>query len=285
MSNGMLSLDTCPRDTAGLMSVPRGVRYRLAYQLGMFADDSQEQAFNGATDGQQCEALAAGLAQRDSQKGMSPQQMLPMEQPPQMPPQQQPPQFPMQQPGMTPPQQPMQPQYGQPTGMPVMGQPVMPPQMQQPQPPQQPVRQPPQMGMPPQMQPPTMPGMQQMQQPQVPVYAPQPPTQQAPQPPAQQPPRQPPGDAGQSAALPVMRTMSEALKKVAEVNEANQKWLQQLHEQGHMHTKLLEALLRLLIVRYAQEGLDVKLLTSLVSQMNDDDLTCVLGAVDGKGKG
>jgi len=288
MSSGMLSLDSCPRDKQNLLTVPRGVRYRLAYQLGMFADDSQEMAFNGATDDQQCEALAAGLSQFDERKGVpsmaqQPQQM----QQPQM---QQPPQFPM--------QQPQQPPY---TGQPVMSQqpqPQPPQQVQQvqyPQP-QQPVYQPqpqqpmyqPQQPQPQQMvTPPHIPTMQQppappsQQQQQLPLVA------QAPLGPSPDhlPPRQPPGDPRQGAALPVMRTMSEALKKVAEVNEANQQWLQQLQEQGHMHTRLLEVLLRLLLARYGQENLDIKLLTSLVGQVKNEEINNLLSQLNNPGKG
>lgn len=327
MSAGMLSLDSCPRDLAGLMQIPRGVRYRLAYQLGMFADDSQEQSFNGTTDEKQCEALAAGLAQRDAQKGVPQQQSLPMEQP-QMAPQMGQPQFPQQQPQMPPQmtQQPMaqpgmppqfamnptqgmppQPQMGQPGMMPPTAQPPMMPQppmqpqmappqfpqgMGQPQMPPQPAppRQPPAAPQQPMAQPPMMPPMAQAPmaaapQPQMPQQqAPQPPPVQAP-PPVTQPARQPPEEGGQSAALPVLRTMSEALKRVAEANEANQRWLQQLQEQGHSQTKMLEVLLRILMATSNQGGINSDLLSKLMGQVTADDLNRVLSQLDGKGKG
>lgn len=79
--------------------------------------------------------------------------------------------------------------------------------------------------------------------------------------------------------------MSEALKKVAEVNEANQQWLQQLQEQGHMHTRLLEVLLRLLLARYGQENLDIKLLTSLVGQVKNEEINNLLSQLNNPGKG
>ncbi len=309
MSAGMLSLQNCPRSTEELKGLVRGVRYRLAMQLGMFADDSQEQAFNGATDDQQCEALAAALAQYDQSKPEQQMQFQPPQQSgPPMPPQQQqqqmqppspqmgvpqfaPPQVPQQQQQVQPPQQ-VQPQF----------QPQFPappqPQMQQPQfqpsmgAPQQPMQPP--MGMPPSIQPPQAP-----QPPQPPSQSgrqppqPQPPMQpqQAQQPPApvRAPERQPstptdPGNQG-GAALTILRTMADTLSKLAKANGENQKLIEKLHDQSLGHAKMFEILLTMLLVDAGQKGITPDMLAKLCKQVTDDQRTEFLNKLDPQGKG
>lgn len=303
MSTGMLSLQNCPRSVEELKSLQRGVRYRLAMQLGMFADDSQEMAFNGATDDQQCEALASGLSQWDQNRGAaggSPEQQmqLPPQQPPQMqmqmpaqqqmqppmqqvapPPQQQyapqmgTPQFaPPQQQIQPPPQQQFQPQFAPPQGMPSMGQP---PQQQ------------PSMGMPPAITPPAAaPPPRQPQPPQQMAPAPQPPVAPAP---VMQPARQPttPADPGNQggAALPILRGMADTLKALAEANGTNQKWLEQLHEQSLGHAKMFEILLTMFLVFCEQQGINPQTMAGLCKQVTDEQRGLFLSKLDPQGKG
>lgn len=66
----MVSLENAPRDINGLMQLKRGIRFRLAHQLGMFADESQEHAFMQAPDDQMCQALLQGLQTLDQQGGV-----------------------------------------------------------------------------------------------------------------------------------------------------------------------------------------------------------------------
>jgi hypothetical protein len=301
MSTGMLGLQNCPRSVAELKGLPRGVRFRLAMQLNMFADEHQELAFNGATDDQQCEALAAGLASWDQHNGVaggSPEQQMqmPAPQPPQqmqmqLPPQpsmqqqvqvpQQQPQFappqfaPPQQPAIQPPvQPPAQPQFAPPQGMqPSMG---APPQQQPPRNPQ------PSTGMPPAIQPPAM-----APPPQAPPQQPPPQPQMAP-PPVEMPARQPatsadPGNQG-GAALPILRGMADTLKALAAANGTNQKWLEQLHEQSLGHAKMFEILLTMLLVFCEQQGLDQKTMAGLCKQVTDENRGAFLGKLDPQGK-
>lgn len=292
MSTGMLSLQNCPRSVEELKGLQRGVRYRLAMQLGMFADDSQEMAFNGATDDQQCEALASGLAQWDQNRGAaggSPEQQ--MQLPPQQPPQMQM-QMPVQQQQMAPPpQQQYAPQMGTP-----QFQPQFAPQQQfQPQfaPPQgmPPQQQQPSMGMPPAITPPAAPPPPRQPQPpqqvaQTPQAAPQPPVAPAP---VMQPARQPtttsdPSNQG-GAALPILRGMADTLKALAEANGTNQKWLEQLHEQSLGHAKMFEILLTMFLVFCEQQGINAQTMAGLCKQVTDEQRGLFLSKLDPQGKG
>ena len=65
MTTGMVSIENCPRDLNGILSIQRGIRYRLGIQTHMFKNEAEEQAFLGATDQVQAESLLAHLSQFD----------------------------------------------------------------------------------------------------------------------------------------------------------------------------------------------------------------------------
>lgn len=236
MSAVMVTVDNAPRDMQGLLQLKRGVRSRLAAQVGIITNDQQELAFQLAPDEESSQALLAALQAIDASGGAPLQQLSPQPQPmssqPQMPMQQQQMPFPQQgaqlqlapvQPQVMPPLQPpqqmqyppqqvQQPQYQQPQQMTPQGYPmqmpqVVPPQqMMQPQYAQQPMYQPPQ-----QVQ---QPLMQQMQPQQVqyppPQYPPQQVPPQAPQAPQQAPMMLPPVQMPQAPQQPQVTPPAQA---------------------------------------------------------------------------
>lgn len=102
--------------------------------------------------------------------------------------------------------------------------------------------------------------------------------------PEQPPARRPPAEEG-GAALTVLRGMSESLKRIAETNEANQKWLQQLTDQSIGHAKMFEILLVVLVVFAEQQGLNPEVLAKLCAQVTDDAKNSFLQQLGGGGKG
>lgn len=286
MTTGMVNLQNCPRDVESLLQIKRGIRYRLGLQIQMFSNNNEEQGFLSAADDVQAQGLSAALQAYDANGGaaasqvaapapqtaMQPQQAAPQQAAPAMPPQLPQAQVPMNmqvvgtqqvmaphQPQM--PQQPPQPQMPQQQPQPVMV-PTQPQQPQQPMMPQQP-QQPPQQPMMPQQ--PVMPPAPQQQ----PAPAPQP------QPQAQQfvaPPPQPvttsdPGNAGAGLGASIPQKLDgliKAMKKVAEVGESNQEWIEEIHDHSLGNSRVLHTLLLMQLVIIEQQGLDPSMLVKLM---------------------
>ena len=83
-----ISIETAPRDFEGLKALKRATRYRIAYQLQLFADNDAEMAFAGGSEDVQAHAVAAALQQLDANQGAlqqptMPQTALPAMAPPQ----------------------------------------------------------------------------------------------------------------------------------------------------------------------------------------------------------
>ncbi len=72
MSTAMVSLENAPRDLQGLVQLRRTIIFRLAHTLNMFADETQEAAFNQAPIDQMCQALLAALQNYDTASGGAP---------------------------------------------------------------------------------------------------------------------------------------------------------------------------------------------------------------------
>ena len=283
-TTGMVNLQNCPRDVENLLQIKRGVRYRLGLQISMFSDQTAEQAFLSASNEDQAQALSSALQAFDAAGGGSNGQSAAVA--PQAAPQ---------------PAQPQMPQQGQPQQLPlnmqVVGQqpvmppasPAMPPQPAQPQMPQQPAM-PPQPAAP-AVAGPTMPQMpaapaapvapaqpQMPQQPQMPP-TPQPIAQPVAPPPQQPqiaqpvPPPQPvtaadPNNAGAELGTSIPQKLDgilKALKKVAEVGESNQEWIEEIHDHSLGNSRVLHTLLLMQLVIIEQmQGFDMGVLVKLM---------------------
>lgn len=256
-TTGMVNLQNAPRDVENLLSIKRGIRYRLGLQIQMFSDNTAEQGFLSASDEDQSQALSVALQQYDANGQATPiaaqpmQQATPQQAAPAMPPQLMQPQVPMnmpivgQQPVMPPaapqPQAPMMPQPQMPQQLQLPAQPVMAPQPQL-QPPPQPV---------------TAPQPQHMVQPMMapPVPLPQPVT------------SSDPTNTGSSLGTSIPQKLSgilKAIRQVVEVSESTQAWIEEVHDHALGNSRVLETLLLLQLVIAEHTGMDQDILVKLM---------------------
>ncbi len=71
---GMISLEDAPRTLKGLKGLIRGIRYRLAMQLGALGTEEEEMSFNSSSDEDQCELLLAALKRYDDERNQAQEQ-------------------------------------------------------------------------------------------------------------------------------------------------------------------------------------------------------------------
>ena len=169
--------------------------------------------------------------------------------------------------------------------------PAMPPQIQQPQMPMnmqvvgnQQVMQPtqPQMPQMPQMpqQPVMPPAPQPIAQPVSPPPQPQAPAQPMPPPPPQPVTASDPTNAGSSLGATIPQQLEgvvKALKKVAEVGESNQEWIEEIHDAALGNTKLLSTLLLMQLTLAEQQGMDSEVLVKLMLSKDPETVETFLG--------
>lgn len=308
MSTAMVSLENAPRDPQGLLQLKRGIRFRLAHQLGLFADETQEQAFMQAPDEQMVQTLLTALQQFDAQGGSAAQAppatqlQLPPMGAPQMPPAapQMPQGAPMGMPPVVPPQTPQAPYQAPPQGYQQMQMPMGPPATAGYPAPQ----------MPPVVAPPAAPA------PQMPppmAMAPQAPPQTPYMPPMVAPPMAPPAGqqvvrtpvtkaapaavtppqaapqqalaapAGQGQqVLQIQTQIAESLKKLADTSQKTQEWLEQ---QQIGQAQILHTILSVQLAMAEQAGIDATTLAKCVKAMDKDTVSKfleALGSTEGK---
>lgn len=274
MTTGMVSVDNCPRDLDGILSIQRGIRYRLGIQTHMFKNEAEEQAFLGSTDQVQAESLLSHLQQFDAGTIQQVQQVQPPTQialPP------------------APPQQPVAPGVTSTTAMQMPAQMQMP--MQMPVGPQMPAVVPPPaapqqqvLSAPPQRPQvsmpsmPAMPGQVQQQAPQMPPQMPQ--QLQAPQAQAAPSGKRPstlsdPTNAG--AKVPVdpraaqfNQQLAQVLKDVRDTISAQGELIESLEGQLAGMTRILTTVLAVQLAVSEQGGLDRTLLAKCIKAMGEE---------------
>ncbi len=124
-------------------------------------------------------------------------------------------------------------------------------------------------------------------QPQQPVAAPPPPqpvAAAAPAPPPQPVTASDPNNVG--GGLPQrIDGIIQALKKVAEVGESNQEWIEEIHEQAMGNSRVLSVLLLLQLTLAEQQGIDANMLAKLMLSKDKATVENFLGQFAGEESG
>lgn len=297
MSTAMVSIENAPRDLQGLMQLKRTILFRLAHSLNMFADETQEAAFNQAPTEQMAQALAAAIQQYDAAQGGAPAQAapaapqapapMPVAQPqapapavpgaqialPAMPPAAQQPVMPgIAMPPQTAPQMPAVAAQPPPAPMPAVVPPQMPaapaPQpVAPPAPPAAPALPPP-IAMPPAaaQQPVRAPATKAAPQAVVPPPSP-------PQPPPA-PPETPPAAGGQ--LLQIQQQVALSLQQLSDTSQKTQQWLE---EQQTGQAMLLSTILATQLYMAEQSGIGADMVTKGIKQMGPEAVAKFLQAL------
>ena len=309
MSTAMVSIENAPRDLQGLLQLKRTILFRLAHSLSMFADETQEAAFNQAPTDQMCQALIVAIQQYDAARGGAP---APAPAAPAPPPAPAPMQMPMAQPFVQGPpaavpgaqialpampqaaQQPVMPGIQMPPQMP----PPMPAMAVQPPPAPMPAVVPPQM---PVVAPP-MPAAPQMPQ-AAPMAPALPPPIAMPPAVAQQPVRAPATKAATQAVVPtatapqapasapvgmpaggqilqIQQQVALSLQQLADTSQKTQQWLE---EQQTGQAMLLSAILATQLYLAEQSGIGADMVAKGIKQMGPEAVSSFLQALGQEG--
>jgi hypothetical protein len=88
-----------------------------------------------------------------------------------------------------------------------------------------------------------------------------------------------PGNVGGALGASIPLTLEgiiKALKKIAEVGDANQEWIEEVHDHALGNSRLMSTLLLMQLVIAEQQGFDMGVLVKLMLSKDDDTVETFL---------